>query len=353
MTRGSRTVVDLRSDTVTRPGPAMREAIASAETGDDALGDDPTVRHLEQRVATILDKPDALFFPSGIMANQTALSLLTRPGTELICEASCHLVDWELGGAAALSGVQLRGVPASRGQLTAALIAPHIRPTAARLQIQTSCIALENTHNGAGGTVLPLQAMRDVRALADAHSLPVHLDGARLWNASAATGVPEAEYAACADTVMVALSKGLGCPVGSVLAGEEDLIARARIQRRRFGGTMRQVGILAAAGLYALEHHRERLAEDHARARTLARLVALAPGLRVIEPETNIVMMDLTHPSVRALDVLPALAEMGVLMTEFSPVRLRAVMHLDVDDAGVRDAADAIVSVMGRLVESR
>jgi threonine aldolase len=303
-------VTDLRSDTVTRPSAEMRRAIAEAEVGDDALGDDPTVRHLEQRVATILDKEAALFFPSGTMANQTALMVLGRPGTEAICETTSHLVDWELAGAAMNAGLQLRGVTGDAGVLDAARVEQAIRPSG-RLMLETSLIALENTHNGAGGRITPLSVMREIAALARSRGIPVHLDGARLWNASIASGVPEAEFAACADTVMVTLSKGLGCPAGSLLAGTHAHINAARTVRRRLGGAMRQSGILAAAGVYALEHNRERLAEDHHRARTLARLCAHVGGLRVVEPDTNIVMMDVVRPGVSAADVVATAAEHG------------------------------------------
>lgn len=339
-------VVDLRSDTVTRPTAGMRDAIARADVGDDMLDGDPTVQRLERRIADLLGKPAAAFFPSGIMANQTALLVLGTRGTEVICEAAAHIVDWELAGVAMNGGLQLRTVPTADGILTAELIEPAIRPHAAKLQVQTSLIAVENTHNAAGGRVMPLDAMRGVHQLARAHGLPVHLDGARLWHASAATGIAEADYAACADTVMVTLSKGLGCPVGSVLAGAAETIEHARVVRRRLGGAMRQAGILAAAGLYALEYHRDRLLQDHDRAQALGGLAATIEGLRVVEPETNIIMFDLTRPGTIAQDVLPKLAGHGVLMTEFTPTRIRAVLHMDVDDAGVERAASALREVL-------
>jgi threonine aldolase len=337
--------VDLRSDTVTRPTPGMRQAIANAVVGDDTLGDDPTVRELEVRVASLLEKEAAAFFPSGIMANQTALLVLGRPGTEVVCEAGCHIMDWELGGAAVHSGMQLRGVPTPDGVLTAELAARAIRPVSPFL-VQTSIIALENTHNGAGGRVMPIATMRALRELAVERGLGVHLDGARLWNASAASGVTEAEFAACADTVMVTLSKGLGCPVGSLLAGSAEVMERARIARRRLGGSLRQAGILAAAGIYALDHHRDRLDEDHARARWLAALAAEIDGLRVVEPDTNIVMFDIVREGRTAGDVVAALAGRGVLMVPFTPTRVRAVTHLDVDDHGIERAAAALAAVM-------
>jgi threonine aldolase len=338
-------VVDLRSDTVTRPDAAMRQAIASADVGDDALGDDPTVARLEARIATILDKEAAVFLPSGIMGNQIAILVHTTPGTEVICEASSHIVDWELAGAAANAGVQLRTVTGNRGVLQPESVERAIRPRSAQ-QVQTALIALENTHNAAGGRITPLETMRAVRQLATDRGIPVHLDGARLWNAASATGIPEAEFAACADTVMVTLSKGLGCPVGSLLAGSAEQIGRARVARRRLGGSMRQSGILAAAGLYALDNNRLRLEEDHTRARTLARLAAHVPGLRVMEPETNIVMFDVVRPGLTAAALVRALREHEVLMIDFAPTRVRAVLHLDVDDYDVRRAGDALAACL-------
>lgn len=337
--------VDLRSDTVTRPTPAMREAIARAAVGDDALGDDPTALNLEERIAGLLGKEAALFFPSGIMANEAALALLAPQGSEVIVEAGSHFVDWELGAPAALSGVQLRPVHASGGLLAAADVEAAIRPPL-RLQIRTAAVCLENTHNAAGGRVHALEDMRAVRDVANRHELPVHLDGARLWNATAATGVPERDYAECADTVMVTLSKGLGCPAGSVLAGTAELIDRARTVRRRWGGAMRQVGILAAAGLHALEHQRERLVDDHRRARRLAELCGGIDGLRVTPPETNIVMFELLRDGIVARDVVQRLAGEGVLLVEFARTKLRAVTHLDVDDDGIEKAAGALHRVL-------
>jgi threonine aldolase len=336
--------VDLRSDTVTRPTPAMRAAIAHAEVGDDALGDDPTVHRLEAVVAELLDKEAALFFPSGIMANEAALAVLAPRGSEAIVDATSHFFDWELGAPSALSGVQLRPVPTPDGLLTADLVADAIRPPL-RLQIRTGAICLENTHNAAGGKVHPLASMRAIRDVARAHALPVHLDGARLWNAATATRAAEADFAACADTVMVTLSKGLGCPVGSLLAGPAPAIDEARILRRRLGGAMRQSGILAAAGLYALEHHRDRLAEDHENAADLARLAAGIDGIGVTPPETNIVMFDLLHPEWTAADFVRRLAEQGVRFVEFSRRRLRAVTHMDVDAQGIGLAAEALARV--------
>ncbi|MBI4544121.1 MAG: threonine aldolase family protein [Gemmatimonadetes bacterium] len=338
-------VIDLRSDTVTRPTPAMREAIARAEVGDDALGDDPTVARLQARVAELLGKESALFFPSGVMANEAALLVLAPPATEVVVEANCHLVDWEDGAPAQWAGVQLRPVATPDGMLTPELVSLAIRP-ASRYQIRTSLICLENTHNAAGGRILSPDAMRAIRQVAGQHGLPVYLDGSRLWNASAASGVPEAEYAAQADLLMVTLSKGLGCPAGSLLAGPAELIERAWRVRRRLGGGMRQVGLLAAAGLYALEHHRARLHQDHERARLLGRLAGELPGIRVVPPETNIVMLDLLREKPEAGSIVERLREHGVLLTAFTSRRLRAVTHLDVDDAAVHAAAAALREVL-------
>ena len=337
--------MDLRSDTVTRPTQGMREAIAGAEVGDDALGDDPTVRRLEERVATLLGKERALFFPSGIMANETAIVVLGRPGTEAVVDASCHLLDWEEGAAAAWAGIQLREVETRPGEITAAAVEAALRPDSP-YQPRTSLISVENTHNAAGGTVVPLDRLAEIRGLADDRRLPVHMDGARLWNASAASGVPVAEYAATAHTVMVTLSKGLGCPVGSMLAGDEGVMAEAWRVRRRMGGAMRQAGLLAAAGLYALDHHLERLPEDHRRARLLAELLAEVENVRVEAPETNIVMIDLLRVEGDAPTVVAQLAGRGVRMSPFSPRRLRAVTHMDVDDDGIRLAARALAEVL-------
>ncbi|HUH11953.1 MAG TPA: GntG family PLP-dependent aldolase [Longimicrobiales bacterium] len=334
--------LDLRSDTVTRPTAGMRDAIARAEVGDDALGDDPTVRALEARVAELLGKDAALLFPSGIMANLTAMLAHTEPGSEAVAERSAHVVDWEDCGAAHFGGVQLRTVQGDGGLLDPDAVRAAIRPAGPH-HPRTRLLCVENTHNAAGGRILPLERLRALRAVAAEHEVAVHLDGARLWNAAAATGVPLTDWGSEADTVMVTLSKGLGCPVGSMLAVPAALEARARRLRRRLGGGMRQSGVLAAAGLYALEHHRERLTEDHARARALADACEGLPGVRVVPPETNIVMLELADaPAVAA-----ALRERGVLTSVFTPTRLRAVTHLDVGDDGVARAARALAEVLG------
>jgi threonine aldolase len=335
--------IDLRSDTVTRPSPAMRRAMAEAEVGDDVLEHDPTTLRLEQRVAELLGKEAALFFPSGTQANQSGIRLLTRPGTELLLEANAHILTYEIAGVAANSLVQVRPVQTPDGVLTAELLRAALRPASPHYP-RVSAMAIENTHNAAGGKVMPVAVADAVGRLAREVPLPLHLDGARLWNAAAALGVPPARLAAPATTVMVSLSKGLGCPIGSCLAFPEAARADVWEIRKRFGGGMRQSGILTAAGLYALEHNLSRLAEDHANAKRLAAGLAGHPAVRPLAPETNIVMLDLT--GVMADAVIPKLAERGVLVTAFGPTRLRAITHLDVSAQDVERAIEIISEVL-------
>jgi threonine aldolase len=319
----------------------MRRAMAEAEVDDDVLGKDPTVDRLERRVADLLGKPAALFFPSGTQANQSAMLLHTRPGTEAVCEAESHVFHYEMADAAWLSGVQLHPVESDSGRLTAADVARAIRP-GDRHHPETSLVWVENTHNMHGGIVVPVEAMREVRSLARDRGLPVHLDGARLWNAAAASDASLSDFAGEADTVMVCISKGLGCPVGSLLAGPRDLIGDAWAVRKRLGGGMRQVGILAAAGLWALEHILPRLPEDHVRARALANGCREIDGLKPLEPETNILMIDISRPNLSAGDLAARLAERGVMLIATGPARLRLVTHFDVDDEGIEFALEAL-----------
>ena len=337
------TQIDLRSDTVTRPSAAMRRAMAEAEVGDDVLDHDPTTLRLEERIAELLGKEAALFFPSGTQANQSGIWLDTRPGTELLLEANAHLVHYEFAGVATLSGVQIRPVATPDGLLTAELVrgalrapSPHVPPA--------SAVAIENTHNSAGGKVMSVAAEEAIAAVAREAGLKLHLDGARLWNAAAALGVPPARLAAPADTVMVSLSKGLGCPVGSCLAFSEAAREDVWRIRKRLGGGMRQSGILTAAGLYALEHNLGRLAEDHANAKRLADGLAGHPGVKPLPPDTNIVMLDLVKELADA--VIPKLAERGVLVTAFGPRRLRAITHLDVSAKDIERAIEVIGEVL-------
>ncbi|HET7229410.1 MAG TPA: GntG family PLP-dependent aldolase [Longimicrobium sp.] len=349
MTPAPEPVVDLRSDTVTRPSPEMRRAIAEAEVGDAVLGDDPTAAALEAYAAELLGKERALFFPSGVMANTAAILSLAEPGTEAVIDAGGHMVNYEESAGAQFGGIQFRAVATRDGLLTADDVAGAIRPNSPYLP-RTSAVCLENTHNYAGGRVLRLVQLQAVAEVARERGVRVHLDGARLPNAAAASGLPMRAYAAHADTVMVALSKGLGAPVGSILAGSAELMERAWRLRRRLGGGMRQAGLLAAAGLYALRNNLERLGHDHARAGALARRCAQVPGVAALKPQTNIVMLDLDDARLDPAAILAGLAERGVWMTQFGPRRLRAVTHMDVDDAGIERAATAFQQAAGALV---
>jgi threonine aldolase len=277
--------VDLRSDTVTQPTPPMREAMARAEVGDDVFGDDPSVNALEAETAALLGKEAAVFVPSGTMANQLAIRSQTEPGDEILVEANAHIYYYEGGGPAALSGVMCRCLAGERGVFSGAAVTAALRPSDQHFP-RTRLVCLENTHNRGGGKVWPLQQMQEVAAVARHHGLRLHLDGARLWNAAIASSMAESAIAAPFDTVSVCYSKGLGAPVGSALAGPKDVIARARRFRKMFGGGMRQAGVLAAAALYALHHHRVRLAEDHANARLLAAGLSKINGLTLAPAET-------------------------------------------------------------------
>lgn len=340
-------VIDLRSDTVTQPTEAMREVMAAAPVGDDTLDGDPTTRRLEERVADLLGKDRALLFPSGIMANQTALSVLSAPGTEVVVEATAHIIEYEEGAAAQLSGLQLRPVATVDGVMTPADVKAAIRTPSPYLP-RTSVLSIENTHMGSGGRVQPRDAFEDAADVARRHGVAVHLDGARLWHAAVATGDSPGDLARSADTVMVSLSKGLGAPVGSMLAGPAPVMEEAWRIRRRFGGGMRQSGILAAAGVHALDHNLERLEEDHRRARALAEELGDLPGITVTPPETNVVLLDLGDDDrrERALDRLEA---RGVRLSRIGPGKLRAVPHLGIDDEGVARAVEVMEEVLGGL----
>jgi len=337
--------IDLRSDTVTRPSPAMRRAMADAEVGDDVLDGDPTTRRLEERVAELLGTEDALFFPSGTQANQTGIALVAEPGTELLLEANAHLVHYQLAGVAALSGVQIRPITTPDGLLTPELVRSMVRAPSPHVPRATA-LAIENTHNAAGGRVLNAAAADAVVRAARESRLAVHLDGARLWNAAVAAGVAPARLAQGADTVMVSLSKGLGCPVGSCLGFKKGMRARAWETRKRLGGGMRQSGILAAAGLYALDHNLSRIGEDHANARRFAELLSGSPAVRSSDPQTNIVMVDLLRERDTSESVSQRLAQAGVRLVPFGPRRLRAVTHLDVTSADIERAARIILDTL-------
>ena len=330
-------MIDLRSDTITRPTEAMRAAMARAEVGDDVYGEDPTVARLEERVAGLFGHEAALFMPTGSMANVLAVRSLVAPGQEVLCEASAHIARAELGAHGAYSGVTMRTWIHPRGQVDLPTIRTIFAPDMGPFFVPTAAISVENTHNFAGGAVLPLQDLRDLREYATGVGVAVLVDGARIWNAHVATGVPLAEYGAIADVMAVCLSKGLGAPVGSLMVGSADAIAEARIWRKRMGGGMRQTGILAAAGLHALDHHVERLADDHAHARLLAEACGVDPA----GVDTNIVVVQRSD----AADFVAAAREAGVLVSAVGPTAVRLVTHLDVSRVDAEKAAAVLGSI--------
>jgi len=343
------TLVDLRSDTVTRPDPAMRRAMAEAEVGDDVYGEDPSINALEEHVAQMFGHPAAMFVPTGTMGNQTAIRLLCPAGDELICDADAHIVSYEGGGAAQHGGLQTRTLVAERGLLTAEQLEPQLRFEGYHT-VPTRALAVEQTHNRGGGAVYPLALLKEIRALTSSYGISLHCDGARIWNAKVASGVPFSEYGAIFDTLSVCLSKGLGAPVGSVVVmADEGMADAARDIRHQLGGAMRQAGVLAAAGQYALTHNIERLAEDHERAQTLATALAeVRPGL--VDPkavETNIVPLDLTVTSLDSATLAAHCRASGVLVSAVGPRRVRLVTHLDVDDEGIARALDVLRPVLG------
>lgn len=338
--------IDLRSDTVTRPTAKMREAMAEAEVGDDVYGEDPTVNRLETRAAEIFGREAGLFFPTGSMANQVAIRLHTRPGEEVICESRAHVLDWEMGTAAVFSGVTLRTVKAERGILTWDLIQTALFRNVS-FHAPTGLICVENTHNMAGGTVMPIDIAREICEQAHALGLPVHLDGARVFNAAVALGVCVKELTAGFDTVMFSLSKGLGAPVGSMLVGSAEAMRRARNLRKAMGGGMRQAGVLAAAGLIALDEMPARLGEDHANARVLAEAVARhsAAEIDVAAVQTNIVIFTLREGGDAAAFVT-AMKDRGVLTSAVAPRAVRFVTHMDVSREECEQAAAAASDVL-------
>ncbi|GMU00863.1 GntG family PLP-dependent aldolase [Corallococcus caeni] len=328
--------IDFRSDTVTKPTPAMRRLIADAEVGDDVYGEDPTVRRLEERVAERLGLEAAVFVPSGTQANQIAIGAHCRSGDEVLTEEGSHILHYEGGAVPALWGVQPAPLPGERGLLKPETVAAAVREDNVH-NPRTRLLSLENTHNRGGGTVWPVDRFRAVVEAGRKAGLAVHLDGARLFNAQVAAGKPASAWASLTDSTSVCFSKGLGAPVGSALAAKADVIREARRLRKRLGGGMRQAGILAAAALYALEHHVERLAEDHANARRLAEGLAQLPGVKVdlARVETNMVFADLVRPAAEASALL---LKQGVLANPTGPHSIRLVCHLDVSKADIDDA---------------
>ncbi|QWC85640.1 threonine aldolase family protein [Nocardioidaceae bacterium] len=331
--------IDLRSDTLTAPTEAMRLAMSRAEVGDDVYGEDPTVLALEERVAGLLGHEAALFTPTGSMANVLAVRSLVGPGQEVLCEARAHIARAELGAHAAYTGLTMRTWSREDGLVDLGQVADMYAPDMGPFFVPTAAISVENTHNFAGGTVTPLGELQALRSWADEVGVGVHLDGARLWNAHVATGTPLAAYGACVDVAAVCLSKGLGAPIGSLVVGSAETVAEARVWRKRMGGGMRQVGVLAAAGLHALDHHVDRLAEDHDHAQRLAGACGLDPE----EVHTNIVAV----PHRDAAAVVAAAAEHGVRISAVGPRTVRLVTHLDVGPEEVARACE----VMGRVLE--
>lgn len=343
-------MIDLRSDTVTKPSDAMRDAMARATVGDDVYGEDPTVNQLQDMLAALLGKTAAIFVPSGTMANQLSIRAQTEPGQEIIVESTAHIVRYEQGAAAALSGVQLHWVRGDRGLMTPAQIETAIRPKDPHT-IPTALICLENTHNSGGGSIYPLAAIEAIRSVAQRHSIPMHLDGARLFNAVVATGVSAANYAQHFDTVSVCLSKGLGAPVGSLIATNDlGLLGKLRRFRRMYGGAMRQAGIVAAAGVYALEHNITRLKNDHEHANRLAQILHNIPSvsLNPAHVETNIIVFDVKDNGRAPAEIVAALKQEGVLINAIGGRGFRAVTHLDISGSDIEQAGRAFTSVLAR-----
>jgi threonine aldolase len=326
--------IDLRSDTVTRPSQAMREAIAQAPVGDDVYSDDPTVNSLEERVASIFGKEAGVFTPTGSLANQLAIRMLVAPGEELLAESNSHIVRAELGAAAVFSGITTRTWPAKNGTLVAQDALDLARPNSGPYLVSTTAIAVENTHNFGGGTVQPLDQIKALRKGADDLGLALHLDGARIWNAHVASGVALDEYGKYFDTISVCLSKGLGAPIGSIMLGKKDLVSKARVWRKRYGAGMRQVGLLAGAAHYALDHNITRLSEDHRRAKEIAMAIS-AVDKSFVDPalvETNIVGLDLAAAPFTAAELAARCREAGLWISALGPKYARLVTHLDFDD---------------------
>jgi threonine aldolase len=346
--------LDFRSDTATKPTPAMRAAMADAEVGDDMSGEDPTVNRLEQRLAEVLGKESAMFAPSGTMTNQIGVRVHCQPGDEFLCEAQCHIYNYEQGAFAQLSGLVARTVEGEYGVLKLDQLVDLIRPDNIHL-VHTRLLCLENTHNRGGGRVLPYDETARICAWAHDGGLATHLDGARLFNAVVATGIPAAQWAKHFDTVSVCFSKGLGAPVGSALAGPAALIAKARRVRKLFGGAMRQAGIIAAGALYALEHHIDRLAEDHRHAQLLAAAIRKIDGLelRPATIDTNLVIFRV-HPRLgTSAELIARLAERGLLVGGFGGQMIRAVTHLDVSQDDVEQAGKILTEVVAQSLEKK
>jgi threonine aldolase len=329
----------------------MRAAMAAAEVGDDVFDEDPTVHRLQERVAALLGKEAALFVPSGTMSNQICVKTHTQPGDEILCDAGCHIYNYEAGGPARLSGVMCRTIEGDFGILDVSQLEDKVRPENEHL-VRTRLVCLENTHNRGGGKVFPLEKIQAISAWARSQGLAMHLDGARLWNAIVASGVPARDWAEPFDSISVCFSKGLGAPVGSALAGSRDFVRKARFVRKVFGGGMRQAGVLAAAALYAIDHHIERLADDHRNAQTIAAAIADTPGLELYPPEveTNLIWFRADAALGSSREITAALQKHGILVHPLGPQLLRACTHLDVSAAQAQRAADIIRQVVPKLI---
>ena len=340
-------IIDIRSDTVTRPSPEMRRFMAEAEVGDDVFREDPTINMLEEETAALVGTEAAIYVPSGTMGNQIGVWVNTHEGAEVILERDCHILNYEAGAAAVLSRVLVRPIQGTRGVMTAAQIESEIHPDTNLHFAPTRLVCVENTANKAGGTVWPYDEFVRISALCGKYGLRLHLDGARLWNAAAASGIAEKEWVKNVDTVSVCFSKGLGAPVGSALCGTKETINLARKKRKILGGGMRQAGVIAAGALYALRNNRARLVEDHENAKRIANAVGNMPGFRVdlAGVQSNIVMIEITAPGVTGADVSKRMNEEGVLINPIQPQVLRAVTHLDAPRAAIDCAIDAFARV--------
>jgi len=347
-----RVLVDLRSDTVTKPTPGMRAAMASAEVGDDFYREDPEVNELQSEVAALFGHEAALFTPSGSMANQLALQVLIGPGGELLCDADAYLVMYQSGSAAAVGGISTRTWPSRGGQLEIDVIADLVHRDG-YFALPTRALAVENTHNRGGGTVIPLRKLRQLRELADDAGLALHCDGARIWHAHVAEQVPLREYGQLFDTMSVCLSKGLGAPVGSLVISSAEKIEHARLVRKQLGGGMRQAGVLAAAGRYAVAHQLKRLGDDHRRARRLAEALADFGVVEAAKVHTNMVFIELDTTALTAAEFARAAADQGILVVPVAPTTVRVVTHLDVDDAAIDTAITVLSGIITRGVDSR
>lgn len=339
--------IDLRSDTVTRPSKAMREAMANAEVGDDVFGEDPTVMKLQEKVASLLGKEKALYVPSGVMSNQLAIKSHTEPGDEIICEQDAHIFNYETAAPSLISSVQVKTIPGVKGVIRAEQLTTALRPKVYYMP-RSRLICLENTHNRAGGTIYPLDEIKKISEFARANGLMMHLDGARLWNAWVASGIHPREYAQYFDSVSVCFSKGLGAPIGSAITGTSDFIERVHKWRKVYGGGMRQAGIIAAGALYALEHNVERLKEDHEKALYFAKTISSSKKVFIdLETvQTNIILVNVERSGKRPEEIITALKSKGLLVSLGTYTSIRAVMHLDVSMDEVKHAAEIFLSTV-------